>query len=78
MNLEVCLEIWNALRPHLLGSDVHAAADDFMHILIENGFDAEEIAEYALPAELKSALLDYAELELEEEDDDDLDELDFG
>ena len=77
MNVEICLEIWNALRSHLLVGDVEEAADDFMHVLIENGANAEEIAEYALSPELRSALMDYTELD-EEDEDEDPDELNFG
>ncbi len=78
MDLELSLNIWNTLRPHLIGDGiVREAADDFVHVLIENGADAEEIAEYAIDSALKSALLDYAELEVDEEDEDDYDELNF-
>jgi hypothetical protein len=78
LDAEVCLEIWNALRPHLISGDLKEAADDFVHVMIENGFNAEDLAEYAVAPEIKSALKDYAELEEYEDEDDEIDELDFS
>lgn len=76
MDVEVCLEIWQALKHHLIGSDIESAADDFVHVLIENGISAEVLAEYAIDTDVKNALKEYADID--DFDEDDEDELDFG
>lgn len=78
-NLELHLQIWKELKPHLAGGDVEAAADDFIHVLIEHGIDANEIVTYAIDSELKLALhglVDEEELIEEYEDEEDLWEFD--
>ena len=72
-NIEIHLQVWKNLKPHLIGGDVESAADDFIQVLIENGADATDIAEYAVDEELKLALRGYVELD-EEEFDNDIDE----
>lgn len=75
-DLEVHLEVWKALKTHLISSDVEAAADDFVHVLLEHGADANEIVKYAVDSDLKEVLKDYADEEHFEEEDADHD--DFG
>jgi hypothetical protein len=77
LDVEVCLEIWQALKHHLIGTDIEAAADDFVHVLIENGISAEVLAEYAIDIDVKKALKEYADID-DYDDYDDEDELDFG
>jgi len=62
-DIEILLQIWKELKPHLLGGDVDAAADDFMHVLLEHGIDANEIIAFGVDSHLKSALRDLADEE---------------
>ena len=74
-DIELHLQIWKELRPHLMGGDVEAAAEDFIHVLLEHGVDAKDLASYALDKELKTALRDYtdeAEFDDDEEYEDEL------
>ena len=61
LDLEVHLQIWKELKPHLMGGDVTAAADDFIHVLLEHGADANEIIKYAVDSDLKTVLREYAD-----------------
>lgn len=70
MSLDLHLELWESLQDHIV--DVKTAADDFVAVLIENAFDAEEIAEATTNEDIKRALLDYSE-EIEVDEDDDMD-----
>ena len=74
MDIELHLLVWNELKSHLTGNDANEAAEDFVRVLVEHGADAEEIAEFAIDDEVKSALKEYIELEDDEEeiDEDDL------
>ena len=77
-DIDMLLQIWKELRPHLIGGDVEAAAYDFVHVLFEHGVAAEELAGYALDPELKEALRDFTDEDLDYEDEDeDEDELNF-
>jgi hypothetical protein len=76
-DLEVQLQIWKELKPHLIGGDVEAAADDFIHVLLEHGADANEIMKYAVDSDLKLVLRDHADEEHFEDDLDDADEFDY-
>jgi hypothetical protein len=73
-DLEIHLQVWKALKSHLVAGDAESAAEDFLHVLIEHGAQAEEIAEYALDADLKLALKEYTDLEDDDEYDDEPDE----
>jgi len=70
VSLDLHLELWESLQDHIV--DVKTAADDFVAVLIENAFDAEEIAEATTNEDIKRALLDYSE-EIEVDEDDDMD-----
>ena len=70
MNIETHLQVWNALRPHLAGADIQAAAEEFINVLIEHGANASDMTEYALDKELKIALLDHTD-NVDVDDDDD-------
>jgi len=70
-NLELSLQIWKELKPHLISGDITEAADDFIHVLIENGFSPNEIIEYAVDEELKLALRGLADDEHFDDEDDD-------
>ena len=73
MDIELHLQVWKELREHFTGNDTVDAAEDFVRVLIEHGADAKEIAEYAIDAEVKSALQEYIELEVDEDFDDEFD-----
>jgi len=75
-DLEIFLQVWKELKPHLVGGDIGAAADDFVQVLIENGTDANEILTYAVDRHIKLALRDLADEENFEEEEPDLDEWD--
>ncbi len=68
MNIELHLQVWNELKPHLVGGDLDQAADDFVHVLIEHGADATEIATYAIDSAVKKALQEYVELDIDEDE----------
>ena len=76
MDIETHLQVWKELKPHLIGGDVDAAAEDFMRVLIEHGADADEIATYALDGALKLAIQEYIEIE-EDFEDTDIDEYEY-
>jgi len=44
-----------------MGGDVTAAADEYIHVLLEHGADANEIIKYAVDSELKTVLRQYAD-----------------
>jgi hypothetical protein len=74
MSLDLSLEIWEALRPHIAGG-FQAAADDFVSILSENAYSLEELSENTTDSYIRSSLKDYIELDDDEpEIDDDMDE----
>ena len=77
MDIELHLQVWKELRNHFTGSDSDVAAEDFVRVLIEHGANADDIAEYAIDDEIKTALMEYTELE-EDDDDDDDDDDDFN
>ena len=70
MRLDLHLELWESMQEHIV--DVKTAADDFVAVLIENAFDAEDIAGAPTNVDIKKALLDYIE-EIEVDEDDDMD-----
>ena len=69
MSLELQLEIWEVLQEHIV--DIKDAADDFVALLIENGIDGEKIADITTNDDIKKALLDYIDVEVDEDYDDD-------
>jgi len=69
MSLDLSLEIWETLRPHIAGG-FQEAADDFVTLLTENLIDPEDIAASATDSHIKKSLLDYIEIEDYEEEDD--------
>lgn len=77
-DIELHLQIWKELKPHLAGGDVEAAADDFVHVLLEHGVDAEDIMSYALDSELKNALRGLVEDEHFDDEEEDEDEDEWG
>lgn len=70
-SIEVYLQIWKELKPHLMGGDLESAAEDFVRVLIENGVNAEDVTEFAIDKEIKLALAEYIDLEDEEFEDED-------
>jgi hypothetical protein len=69
VSLELQLEIWEVLQEHIV--DIKDAADDFVALLIENGIDGEKIADITTNDDIKKALLDYIDVEVDEDYDDD-------
>lgn len=71
-DIELHLQVWKELKPHLAGGDVESAADDFVHVLLEHGVDADDMMSYALDTELKNALRGIADDEhFDDEEDED-------
>lgn len=62
-DIELLLQIWKELKPHILSGDRTDAADDFIHVILEHGVDANEVMTYALDSDLKSILRDHADEE---------------
>jgi hypothetical protein len=60
-----------------MGGDLAAAADDFVHVLVEHGADANEILKFAVDADLKIALQEFADEEAFAEEEEDEDEDDY-
>jgi len=84
MDIELHLQVWNELKEHIIDIDKQEAAEAFIRVIIEHGADADDIAKYAIDAEIKSSLLEYTELEEDEDEDnvddryfDDLDEYEY-
>ena len=69
MSLDLSLEIWEALRPHIAGG-FQEAADDFVTVLTENLINAEDISASTTDRHIKKSLLDHIEVEDYEEDED--------
>jgi hypothetical protein len=69
MSLDLSLEIWEALRPHIAGG-FQEAADDFVVVLTENMLDPVDINEYNTDPHIKKSLLDYIDVEDYEEEED--------
>lgn len=70
-DIELALQIWKQLKPHLAGGDVEAAADDFIGTLLEHGIEANEIISFSLDSELKTIMRGHVE---EEDFEDEFDE----
>lgn len=69
MNVDLAVEIWEMLRPHI-NSGYASAAEDFIQVLVEHGIDPEDIKAATSDSYLNKALLDYVEEEYHEEEDD--------
>ena len=80
-DIELLLQIWKELRTHILSGDRTEAAEDFIHVLMEHGVDANDIMEFAVDSDLKTILRDHADethFDVEHIDDEDEDDLDIG
>ena len=83
-DIELLLQIWKELRTHILSGDRPEAAEDFIHVLVEHGVDANDIMEFAVDSDLKAILRDHAdEVHFDDEDilhfeDEDEDEVNIG
>jgi len=71
VSFELQLEIWEVLQEHIV--DIKDAADDFVALLIENGIDGEKIADITTNDDIKKALLDYIDVEVDVDFDDEVD-----
>lgn len=69
MSLDLSLEIWEALRPHIAGG-FQEAADDFVTVLVDNVIDPEDIVASTTDLHIKKSLLDHIEVDDYEEDED--------
>ena len=58
-DIELLLQIWKELRPHILSGDRSDAAEDFVHTLMEHGIDPNDVMEFAVDGDLKSVLRDH-------------------
>jgi hypothetical protein len=45
MSLDIVTEVWDALRSHIDFSERKDAADTLVNLLIDNGYDADDIKE---------------------------------
>jgi len=64
MSLNLISEVWDALRQHIQLADKSDAADTLVNLLVDNGFDADEIKEsFRGDKDIASALLYYSEQE---------------
>lgn len=68
LDIELHLQVWKELKPHLIGGDIQSAADDFIHVLLEHGADANEIMTFAVDSDIKVALHGIADEEHFEEE----------
>jgi hypothetical protein len=67
MSIDINLDVWEAMQEHIV--DIKSAADDFVAVLIENGIEAQKIADVTTNEDVRKALLDYdVEVEIEEDD----------
>jgi hypothetical protein len=77
MSLDFVAEVWDALRSHIDFNDRKDAADTLVNLLIDSGYDADEIKEtFRGDKDIGSALKFYREQneteeEYEEDDDED-------
>jgi len=70
MSLSLISEVWEALRQHIQLADKGDAADTLVNLLVDNGFDVDEIKEnFRGDKEIASALSYFAEKEEYEDSD---------
>ena len=69
MSPDLAMELWEAIRPHISGG-FQQAADDFVQALIENGYNATELADVAQDSYVIKSLAEYADEDIVYEDDD--------
>jgi len=75
MNLDMVAEVWDALRSHIDLSERKDAADTLVNLLVDSGFDADEIKEaFRGDKDISNALTYYLEQHETEEDYEDYDE----
>lgn len=71
MSLSLVSEVWDALRQHIQLADKVDAADTLVNLLIDSGYDADEIKEnFRGDKEIVNALSYFSQEEDEEYDDD--------
>lgn len=69
MSLDIVTEIWDALRNHIDLNERKDAADTLVNLLIDNGFDADEIKDsFRSDKDIGSALKYYREQHESEEE----------
>jgi len=77
MSLSIISEVWEALRQHIQLADKKDAAESLVNLLIDQGYDAEEIKEnFRGDKEIGTALSYYSEDEIEYDDEYDADGFD--
>lgn len=72
MDITVFFQLWKELRGFIEQSDIHDAATILVDTLIENDFEPEEIASVFKRDPEVMAVLEFAEIATEEEDEDDI------
>lgn len=79
MGLDISAELWSELKNFILPTDRADAADTVVTMLIDAGFDADEIREaFKSDSDIKLAIADYiGDDEIDDDFLDDDDELDF-
>ena len=69
MSLSLVSEVWEALRQHIQLADKVDAADTLVNLLIDQGYDADEIKEnFRGDKDIANALVYFSEQEEYEED----------
>ena len=83
-DIELLLQIWKELKPHILSGDRSDAAEDFIHTIMEHGVDPNEVMTFALDENLRAILRDHADEEHfddishQEEDDEEQENIGWG
>ena len=77
-DIELLLQIWKELRPHILSGDREEAAEDFIHTIMEHGVDPNEVMTFATDADLKAILREHADEEHFDEDEDEEENIGWG
>ena len=75
MSLDAVAEVWEALRNHIDLNERKDAADTLVNLLIDNGYDADEIKDsFRGDKEIGKALIYYREQHETEEEYEDYDD----
>ena len=77
MSLSLVSEVWEALRQHIQLADKVDAADTLVNLLIDQGYDADEIKKNFRGDKEISNALSYFSQEEEEEEYEDYDEEEY-
>lgn len=78
MGLDISAELWSELKNFILPTDRADAADTVVTMLIDAGFDADEIQEaFKGDGDIKLAIADYVDEDVDDDFFDDEDDTDY-